>query len=103
MGLPPPTSPAPERKTRRRISRETLQPFEVQNKTLTKRYTLHSRIVERDIYEMCKTIIGSQAVWMWDTTLSDWVRCSMEDSEAEDSGAPMQDLVIEVVKREYNL
>ena len=82
---------------------ETLQPFEVQNKTLTKRYTLHSRIVERDIYEMCKTIIGSQAVWMWDTTLSDWVRCSMEDSEAEDSGAPMQDLVIEVVKREYNL
>lgn len=82
---------------------ETLQPFEVQNKTLTKRYTLHSRIVERDIYEMCRTIIGSQAVWMWDTTLSDWVRCSMEDSEAEDSGAPMQDLVIEVVKREYNL
>lgn len=82
---------------------ETLQPFEVQNKTLTKRYTLHSRIVERDIYEMCKTIIGSQAVWMWDATLSDWVRCSMEDSEAEDSGAPMQDLVIEVVKREYNL
>lgn len=82
---------------------ETLQPFEVQNKTMTKRYTLHSRIVERDIYEMCKTIIGSQAVWMWDTTLSDWVRCSMEDSEAEDSGAPMQDLVIEVVKREYNL
>lgn len=82
---------------------ETLQPFEVQNKTMTKRYTLHSRIVERDIYEMCKTIIGSQAVWMWDATLSDWVRCSMEDSEAEDSGAPMQDLVIEVVKREYNL
>lgn len=82
---------------------EVLQPFEVQNKTLTKRYTLHSRIVERDIYEMCKTIIGSQAVWMWDATLSDWVRCSMEDSEAEDSGAPMQDLVIEVVKREYNL
>lgn len=82
---------------------ETLQPFEVQNKTMTKRYTLHSRIVERDIYEMCKTIIGSQAVWMWDSTLSDWVRCSMEDSEAEDSGAPMQDLVIEVVKREYNL
>lgn len=82
---------------------ETLQPFEVQNKTMTKRYTLHSRIVERDIYEMCKTIIGSQTVWMWDTTLSDWVRCSMEDSEAEDSGAPMQDLVIEVVKREYNL
>lgn len=82
---------------------ETLQPFEVQSKTMTKRYTLHSRIVEQDIYEMCKTIIGSQAVWMWDTTLSEWVRCSMEDSEAEDSGAPMQDLVIEVVKREYNL
>lgn len=82
---------------------EVLQPFEVQNKTLTKRYTLHSRIVERDIYEMCKTIIGSQAVWMWDTTLSDWVRCSIEEGEAEDSGAPMQDLVIEVVKREYNL
>lgn len=82
---------------------EVLQPFEVQNKTLTKRYTLHSRIVERDIYEMCKTIIGSQAVWMYDTNLYDWVRCSIEEGEAEDSGAPMQDLVIEVVKREYNL
>lgn len=82
---------------------ETLQPFEVQSKTITKRYTLHSRIVERNIHEMCKTIIGCQAVWMYDTNLSDWVRCSMEDSEAEDDGAPMQDLVIEVVKREYNL
>ena len=82
---------------------ETLQPFEVQNKTLTKRYTLHSRIVGRDIYEMCKTIIGSQEVWMYDAALSDWVRCSIEEGEAEDSGAPMQDLVIEVVKREYNL
>lgn len=82
---------------------EVLQPFEVQNKTLTKRYTLHSRIVERDIYEMCKTIIESQAVWMYDTNLYDWVRCSIEEGEAEDNGAPMQDLVIEVVKREYNL
>lgn len=82
---------------------EVLQPFEVQNKTLTKRYTLHSRIVGRDIYEMCKTIIGSQEVWMYDAALSDWVRCSIEEGEAEDSGAPMQDLVIEVVKREYNL
>lgn len=82
---------------------ETLQPFEVQNKTLTKRYTLHSRIVERDIYEMCKTIIGCQEAWIYDAGLSDWVRCSMEDVEAEDTGAPMQDLVIEIVKREYNL
>lgn len=82
---------------------ETLQPFEVQNKTLTKRYTLHSRIVERDIYEMCKTIIGCQEVWMYDNELSDWVRCSMEEGEAEDTGVPMQDLVIEVVKHEYNL
>ena len=82
---------------------ETLQPFEVQNKTLTKRYTLHSRIVERDIYEMCKTIIGCQEAWIYDAGLSDWVRCSMEDVEAEDTRAPMQDLIIEVVKREYNL
>lgn len=82
---------------------ETLQPVEVQNKTVTKRYTLHSRIVEREIYEMCKTIIGCQELWMHDAKLSDWVRCSIEEAEAEDSGSPMRDLVVEVIKREYNL
>lgn len=80
---------------------ETLNPYDVQAKTLAKRYTLHSRIVERDIFEMCRTIIGCQELYMYDPDLSDWVRCSIEDGESEDTGAPMQDVQIEVVKYEY--
>lgn len=80
---------------------ETLTPFDVHSKTIGKRYTLHSRIVEKDIYNMCRTIIGCQELFMYDPDVKDWVRCSIEDSEIEDSGVPMQDVEIEVVKYEY--
>lgn len=80
---------------------ENLAPYDVQNKTLAKRYTLHSRIVERDIFEMCRTILGAQEVFMYDRDIEDWVRVLIEDAEIEDAGAPMQDVEIEVVKYEY--
>lgn len=80
---------------------ETLNPYESSNKTMTNRYTLHSRIVERDVFNMCRTILGCQELFMYDPDLSDWVRCSIEDGESEDTGAPMQDVQIEVVKYEY--
>ena len=82
---------------------DTLTPYEIQTKTLERRYTLHSRIVERDIYEMCRTILAAQEIWMYDAALRDWTRCYIDDAEAEDSGAEMQDLTIEVVKNTYNL
>lgn len=80
---------------------DTLTPYDVQTKTLTTRHTLHSRIVERDIFNMCRTIIGCQELFMYDPDISEWVRCTIEDGEVEDTGAPMQDLQIEVVKYEY--
>lgn len=80
---------------------ENLAPYDVQTKTLAKRYTLHSRIVERDIFEMCRTILGAQEVFMYDRDIEDWVRVLIEDAESEDTGAPMQDVEIEVVKYEY--
>ena len=80
---------------------DTLTPYDVQTKTRAKRYTLHSRIVERGIFEMCRTILGAQEVFMYDPELSDWVRVLVEDAESEDTGAIMQDVEIEVVKYEY--
>lgn len=82
---------------------DTLTPYEIQTKTLERRYTLHSRIVERDIYEMCRTILAAQEIWMWDAGLRDWTRCYIDKAEAEDTGAQMQDLTIEVIKNTYNL
>lgn len=82
---------------------DTLTPYEIQTKTLERRYTLHSRIVERDIYEMCRTILAAQEIWMWDAELGDWTRCYIDKAEAEDTGAEMQDLTIEIIKSTYNL
>lgn len=45
---------------------DTLTPRDVQNKTLAKRYTLHSRIVERDVFNLCRTILGCQDLFMYD-------------------------------------
>lgn len=80
---------------------DTLTPYDVQVKTRAKRFTLHSRIVERDIFEMCRTILGAQEVFMYDRDANDWVRVLIEDAESEDTGAVMQDVEIEVVKYEY--
>lgn len=80
---------------------DTLTPYDVQVKTRAKRFTLHSRIVERDIFEMCRTILGAQEVFMYDRDANDWVRVLIEDVESEDTGAVMQDVEIEVVKYEY--
>lgn len=80
---------------------DTLTPHDVQAKTLAKRYTLHSRIVERDVFNLCRTILGCQDLFMYNPDAGDWVRYMIEDSESEDTGAPMQDLVIEIVRYEY--
>ena len=80
---------------------DTLTPRDVQNKTLAKRYTLHSRIVERDVFNLCRTILGCQDLFMYDPDAGNWVRFMVEDSESEDTGAPMQDLVVEIVRYEY--
>lgn len=80
---------------------DTLTPHDVQNKTLAKRYTLHSRIVERDVFNLCRTILGCQDLFMYDPDVGNWVRFMVEDSESEDTGAPMQDLVVEIVRYEY--
>lgn len=80
---------------------DTLTLRDVQTKTLAKRYTLHSRIVERDIFNLCRTILGCQDLFMYDPKAGNWVRFVVEDSESEDAGTPMQDLVIEIVRYEY--
>lgn len=82
---------------------ENLQPYDVQDNTVTTRYELHSRIVERALYDMVRTIIGCREVWMYNTDILDWERCTIEEAESEDTGAPMQDFQIEVVKYAYNV
>lgn len=82
---------------------DNLQPYDVQDNTVATRYELHSRIVERALYDMVRTIIGCREVWMYNTDILDWERCTVEEAESEDTGAPMQDFQIEVVKYAYNV
>lgn len=82
---------------------DNLQPYDVKDNTVATRYELHSRIVERALYDMVRTIIGCREVWMYNADILDWERCTIEEAESEDTGAPMQDFQIEVVKYAYNV
>lgn len=82
---------------------DNLQPYDTQDNTIATRYELHSRIVERALYDMVRTIIGCREVWMYNAETLDWERCTIEEAESEDTGAPMQDFQIEVVKYAYNV
>lgn len=82
---------------------DNLQPYDTQDNTIATRYELHSRIVERALYDMVRTIIGCREVWMYNADILDWERCTIEEAESEDTGAPMQDFQIEVVKYAYNV
>lgn len=82
---------------------DNLQPYDTQDNTIATRYELHSRIVERALYDMVRTIIGCREVWMYNADILDWERCTVEEAESEDTGAPMQDFQIEVVKYAYNV
>lgn len=82
---------------------EMLQPYEEQDRTLTTRYVLHSRMVEQDIYDLCKSILGGRELFMWNSDLKDWERCYLDDSDAEDTGDILKDLTIEVLKKEYHI
>lgn len=82
---------------------DNLQPYDTQDNTIATRYELHSRIVERALYDMVRTIIGCREVWMYNADILDWERCTIEEAESEDTGAPMQDFQIEVVKYAHNV
>lgn len=82
---------------------DNLQPYDTQDNTIATRYELHSRIVERALYDMVRTIIGCREVWMYNADILDWERCTIDEAESEDTGAPMQDFQIEVVKYAYNV
>lgn len=82
---------------------ETLQPYDVQDRTLTTRYVLHSRMVEQDIYDLCKSIIGGRELFMWNSETLVWEPCYLDDSDAEDYGDILKDLTIEVVKKAYHI
>lgn len=78
-----------------------LQPFDIENKTLSKVYTLHSRIVERNLFDLCKSIIGASDIKMFNKESNRWERCYLTDSDVSDGGSPMGDLVVEISKYEY--
>ncbi len=82
---------------------DNLQPCEAQSKILTKTYTLHSRLVDQDIYDLCKSILAGRDISYYDSATEQWRRCSIEEGEAEDNGAYFKDLVVEITDKTYNV
>lgn len=80
---------------------ENLQPIEHSDRMLTHTYTLHSRLIEQQLYDLCVSILGNRGVWMYDTTTEEWRPCVLGESDAVDDGAILKDLVIEVQTKEY--
>lgn len=80
---------------------ETLQPVEQEIKTIAKKYKLHSRRVDKGLFDLCKSIIGNKELRMLNADTGEWEGCKIEDTKAEDKGEVLNDLVINVVKNEY--
>lgn len=80
-----------------------LNPFEVNGKTLTRRRVLHSRPVDRYVYEMCKSIISGHDIQYYDLETDTWQRAIIEEGEAADDGAVLKDLVVELTDKINNL
>lgn len=82
---------------------DLLNPFEVNNKTLTRRQVLHSRPVDRYVFEMCKSIISGHDIQYYDSKTDAWRRAIIEEGEATDDGAILKDFVVEITEKIYNL
>ena len=80
---------------------DTMHPIERRTKTITQEYTLHSRRVEQDIFDLCKSVIGCQELTMYNDDTGQWEPCFVSDSQAEDNGDILKDLVVTVSKYEY--
>lgn len=82
---------------------DNLQPREINNKTLVKTHTLHTRLIDQSLYDMCKSILTGRDIKYYDITTAEWRDCIIEEGEAEDNGEILKDLVIEISYKIYNL
>lgn len=80
---------------------DNLQPVEHEDRILTHSYKLHSRPVEQKIYDLCASILGNRALWMYDSETEEWRPCALGEGNAVDGGNILRDLVIEVQIKEY--
>ncbi len=80
---------------------DILQPYEEHNKTITRRYELHSRLIDAGLMAMCKSIGGAQKIEMLDN--GGWKRVYLDDFKYEDNGKILQNLTVEVIAKEYNV
>lgn len=80
---------------------DNLQPVEHENRILTHRYKLHSRPVEQKIYDLCASILGNRALWIFDSDTEEWRPCTLGKGNAVDGGNILRDLVIEITTKEY--
>lgn len=82
---------------------KTLAPTPHQERTIYKTYTLHSRLVPQDIYDLCKSILSGRDIQFLNTANNTWKYATVESGETADGGETLKDFVFELTEKIFNV
>ena len=61
-----------------------------------KRQTLHSGLVDRELFDLCASILSGREVQLYDARRKVWIDAYVEDGDISRTNACMQDCVVEL-------
>lgn len=80
------------------LQSENLDPYDINIKQSQTVYTLHSGMIEDELYELASSILSAQKVECYDEDRGGWIPCTINDSDIEDNLDDLKDVIIELVK-----
>uniref|UniRef100_UPI004057553A hypothetical protein n=1 Tax=Alistipes sp. TaxID=1872444 RepID=UPI004057553A len=66
----------------------------------TKKYTLHSGMLPRDMAETAKSLLFGRDIQYRDPDTKQWYRCRVAAADVEDNLDPMQDIIVELIVKQ---
>ncbi len=75
---------------------EKLTPQRHRTVTATTTYTLHSGLVDRELFGLCASILSGSGVQLYDARRAVWIDAYVEEGDISRTNACMQDCVVEL-------
>ena len=75
---------------------EKLTPERHRTITATTTHTLHSGLVDRELFDLCASILSGREVQLYDARRKVWIDAYVEDGDISRTNACMQDCVVEL-------
>lgn len=75
---------------------ENLSPERHLTITATTTHTLHSGLVDRELFDLCASILSGREVQIYDTQRKVWIDAYVEDGDISRTNAYMQDCIVEL-------